>query len=187
MRMRRRMLAAPLACLALLAAAVPALPSRRQTPFPRAKSYVVDGRRYVLERSSGGDLDLLRREVKRLGVDAPLLGVSSPPSSVFRDAVAEEAAGGNIAPFPLPPVFRPEKVMRTVSESGVIDLAFGSFDRKGPSLLEHLRAARWECLPAVIAGGGVSAAATLAKGKEAYLVFLEEKEGRFLVLRRLEK
>lgn len=186
MRTRWLLLAAPLAGLALLLAAIPALPSRRQNPLSRTKSYAIDGRRYVLEPCAGSDLDLLRREVKRLGVDAALQGPSASPSFAFRDAVVEEAAGGKIPPFPLPTDFRTEKVMRTVSDSGTVDLAFGSFAHRESSPLERLRAARWDCRPAGKSGGGVSAA-TLTKRKDTYLVFLEEKEGRFLVLRRMEK
>ncbi len=187
MRTRKILPAALFTALALLAAAVPALSSRKAGPLSRAKSCVIDGRRYVLEPCAESDLDRVRREVQRLGVDAPLPGASSPPSPAFREAVVKESAGGNVPPFPLPQGFRTERVLRTVSDSGAVDLAFGSFGRKGSSPIEHLRAARWECLPVMKAGGGVSAAATLTKGKETYLVLLEEKEGRFLVFRRLEK
>jgi hypothetical protein len=184
MRKTGLLVAASLSGLVILFAALPARTERNQGPASRTKAYSVDGRKFIPNPSAGDDLDPLRREFEKLGFGESFPGLSSPQSLVFRPPLVEDAAGGAIPPPPLPQGFRLERIIRMDSDIGSVDLGYGSTEHRGVSLLDRMRAARWECLPA--GGGGISAA-TIRKEKESSLVFLEEKEGKFLIIRRLEK
>jgi hypothetical protein len=71
------------------------------------------------------------------------------------------------------------------SDSGPVDLAVGFMEVHGRSVRAQLPSSGWK----VIEDGpdhDQPAVATMKKGRETFIVFLEEKKGKFLLVRKRE-
>jgi hypothetical protein len=173
------------AILLPLLAALPAFSGHGRKPLSSTKGFIIDGKRFLVEESAGDDLSLLGRELTRQGLNVHLPGKPSATHPFFADALREDV--GNILPpaMSLPPGFRPERTLRLESVTGPIDLAFGEIDVSGRTARNRLSASGWECVARDDIPSATSVA-TQKKGRETAIVFLEEKEGKFLLVRRLE-
>lgn len=169
----------------LVLAALPAFSGHGRKPISSTKGFIIDGRRFLVEESAGDDLSLLRRELTRQGLNVSLPGGPSATHPCFSDALREDIENIRPPALSLPPGFRPERTMRLETGTGAIDLSFGRIDIPGRMVRDRLSSSGWEC----VAGDGIPSAysvATREKGRETAIVFLEEKEGKFLLVRRLE-
>ncbi len=169
----------------LVLAALPAFSGHDRKPISSTKGFIIDGRRFLVEESASDDLSILHRELRRQGLNVSLTGEPSATHPFFFDALREDME--NISPpaLSLPPGFRSERTMRLETGNGVIDLSFGQVDVPGRMARDRLSSSGWEC----VAEDDIPSAnsvATREKGRETAIVFLEEKEGKFLLVRRLE-
>jgi hypothetical protein len=168
--------------------AAPAL-SRIAWEYPSGtKAFAIDGKRFTVTGESGDDLSLIRRELARRGihVDLPHDGRDNPPPalSFLRSALREEGEAPGKGP-PLPGRLRGEHSLKMETDDGPIDLVIGSMEGSGRSLRNRLRASGWTLYGEGSEKGAIGLA-TMTRGKETHIVFLEE-EGGFLFVRRVEK
>ena len=139
--------------------AIPASPDRRSARISTTKSFAIDGRRFTVEKPS------------------------NDPHSIRGEELRETSGGKKIDPSGIPHGLRADKSIRLETESGAVDIAFGDMESKGSQIRRRMSAAGWKCIEPP---GGWGAVATMKNGKETTIVLLEEKEGKFLVLRRVE-
>ena len=165
--------------------AFPALPDPRRKMISSTKAVLIDGKGYLVENAPGGDAPLIRKELNRRGWDFPIPGNSQPANPYFEAALREDDGTRSSAPIPFPRGMRPEHVVHLASDSGLVELAVGTMDTRGPSVRDRLPASGWKSIDA--AQGREPVAVALGKnGKETFLVFLEEKKGNFLLVRKRE-
>lgn len=155
---RIRLIGSALLLVALLA--LPAAPDPRRTRLSSTKSFVMDGRKFLVEKSG-----------------------ERPDNAIFADALREAGGGRSSNPISIPQGLRVEHSLRMESESGPVEIAYGAMDTRGPQTRHRMSSLGWECFEP---GQGQAAAATIKKGSETTIVLLEEKEGKFLLLRRPE-
>jgi len=165
--------------------ALPALPEHRRKMISSTKAFLIDGKRYLQEKTAGDDVSLIRRELIRRGLDLPTPGNPRPANPYFEVGLREEDGATSSAPIPLPRGLHPEHVVQMVSDSGSVDLVVGSLDARGPSAQNRLPESGWKSIDAA-QGQEPIAVAIRKKGKETFLVFLEEKKGKFLLVRKPE-
>jgi hypothetical protein len=165
--------------------ALPAFPDHRQKMISSTKAFFINGKRYLLEKAAGGDMSLIRRELKRHGRDVHIPGNSLPGTSYFEDALREDIGTTSSAPIAIPNGLRPEHIVQMVSDSGPVELVVGSMDARGSSARIRLPESEWKHIESA-QGQHPIAAALRKNGKETFLVFLEEKRGKFLIVRKPE-
>lgn len=143
--------------------ALPASTDHRRKLFSSTKEVLLNGRRYLLDRSAGHE-------------------ISHDP--YFQDAL-REVEGPISSPLPVPNGLLPQHVVKLLSEAGPVALAVGTMDLQGRGTRNRLSETGWECirLPATQEGMTV---ATMRNGKEASIVLLDEKTGQFLLVRKPE-
>jgi hypothetical protein len=171
------------ASLLVLFLVLPALPDQRRTSISSTRSFTIDGKKFLREKTAGDDLSLIRGELLRHGMNVPPLGDARPANPLFSDSLREAAGATSVKTVPLPPGLRAEHALKAESDSGVVDLAFGSMDTRGTQIRHRMSSSGWEC---IAPSPGQAALAIFHKGREATIVLLEEKEGKFLLIRRLE-
>ena len=171
--------------LPLVLIALPALSEIGCKTLSSTKVFTIDGKRYLVEKSAGNDISLIRRELSRKGIDIQLSGSGQPTNPYFVQHLREDTCTTSFPTMSLPQGLRAEHVMHMESETGSIGLAFGAMDARGPQIRNQLSASGWECIHA---GNGQEhvAIATRKTGRETSIVFLEEKEGKFLLARKWE-
>lgn len=151
------------ATLLLCVLALPALSDRRKT-LSSTKAFLIDGKRYLVEKPAGKEI------------------TSANP--IFDGALREvDGTTSSSSGLPVPKGLRPEHVVQMVSDSGPVELAVGSMKDRGASVRNRLPASGWKLIDLPHDREPI-AVATLSKGKESYVVFLEEKSGRFLLVRK---
>lgn len=69
------------------------------------------------------------------------------------------------------------------SDSGPVEIAIGTMDAGGPQIRGRMCSSGWECLEF---GEEHTSLASRKKVGETTIVLLDEKEGKFLLLRRQE-
>jgi hypothetical protein len=170
----------------LLLSALPATPEPRQKILSTTKTFFIDGQRFHLEKSAGGDTDLIRRQLTRLGCELPdsVPGDRRSPRPIYEDFLRTE---GNASPpsVAIPEGLHAEHLLRMESESGPLDLAAGSLNAIQPFVRNRMRERGWKFIESGRFRDPVSLA-TLKKGRETFLVLLDEKERKFLLVRRME-
>jgi hypothetical protein len=165
--------------------ALPALSEKSRNIDSLTGAFVIDGKRYLLEKSAGNDASLIHGELLRRGIDVPLRSLDQPTGSSIPGVLREEVRPGSIPDISMPPGLIAHHSMIMESETGPIAIAMGVTDPRGAKTRDRLAANGWECLlPAN--GREQVAIATLKKGKETFIVFLEEKKGKFLFVRKME-
>jgi len=173
------------AILLTVLAVLPAFSGHSRKPVSSTKGFIIDGKRFLVEESAGNELAVLSRELARHGINVPLSGETSASHPFFADALREVADTISPPALSLPKGFRPERTMRLETGTGAIDISFGRIEVSGRMAQDRLSASGWEC----VARDGIPSATSIAtqkKGRETAIVFLEEKEGKFLLVRRLE-
>jgi len=178
-------------CLAaaLLAAGVftvYALPYRMGKIISPPRSFALHGKWYSAGKSSKGN-SLIQEELSRQGFDITRLprGALDLGDGV-PDPLFEIPTRKRFRPFFFPAWFQVENSLQMESEDGLIDIAYGRNATAGGSARKELVAEGWT----VVGMGGDTgplSMATIRRGRETSIVFLEEKEGDCLFVRRLEK
>lgn len=154
------------ATLLLCVLALPALPDHHRRTISSTKAFLIDGKRYLLEKPAGKEI------------------ASTNPN--FDCALREvDGTTSSSSGLPVPKGLRPEHVVQMVSDSGPVELAVGSMEDRGASVRKRLPTSGWKFIDLPRSREPV-AVATLSKGKESYVVFLEEKSGKFLLVRKPE-
>lgn len=171
----------------LLLSTLPALPDQRQKILSSTKSFFIDGNRYRVEKSAGGDLALIRRQLALWGWDLPDSGSGGlrPSNTVYADVLRKDENSAPPPSLPIPDGLHTEHVLRMESDAGPLDLAAGSMKANMPFVRSRMRERGWIFIEGG-RGGDPLSMATLKKGREALLVLLEEKERKFLLVRRME-
>jgi len=173
--------------LLFAAAALPASSYLVPNLPPSTKAFSIDGKRFLLEKTASSNLSLLREELLKQGIDVPLGKDESIPSNPSINGIArEEETTSPLPSLPLPEGLRAEHMLRTESGRVRTDIVFGIMEAPGKSLRNWLSSSGWDCLKSGL-DQGVSFVATLKKGRETFVVFLEEKERRFLLLHHMEE
>lgn len=170
----------------LLLTSLPAIPDQRQKILSSTRSCFIDGQRYRVEKSAGGDLDLVRRQLARQGWSLPdsVSGNPGPIHPIHTDSLAVE---GDAAPpsLSIPDGLHAEHILRMESVSGPLDLAAGSIKAALPFVQYRMRDCGWIFIE-TDQGRETLSLATLKKGRETFLVLLDEKERKFLFVRRMD-
>ena len=182
--MKRYLIVATIPLL-LWSLALPAMPGHRRKTISSTREFLIDGKRYLLDRSAGDDIPPLRREASRLGFDAPLAEIPYLSKPYFEDTLREVDGTTSSIPHPFPKGLLPDHVMKLVSEAGPVDLAVGLIGAGGRAVRNRLPATGWKCIELPRAQEPVTVA-TLNQGKEAFIVFLDEKTGKFLLVRKTQ-
>lgn len=139
--------------------AMPALPEHVRSRLSSTKSFSIDGNNFLVEKRVG--------DVRKT-------------DSVFAESLRD--TGGSTSPnkIPVPQGLRMEHSLRLESESGQVDIVYGSMKTRPPEIRRHMSSSGWECIEP---GTGISALGTMKRKGETTIVLLEEKEGKFLLLR----
>jgi hypothetical protein len=149
---------------------------------------VIDGRSFVSDDPSPDDLFLLKRELGRLGVRLP--GVftvreeSTPPHPVFSGKLIDSPLPRFIKIPRLPAGLTAEHTLRMEGEGTPIDLVFGTLDTSGTSIRSRMISSGWRSASNAKNPGGVHML-QITHEKETSIVFLDEAEGAFLLLREM--
>lgn len=165
--------------------ALPVYPEYRQKMISSSKAFFINGKRYLIEKAAGEDVSLIHRELLRHGWDVHIPGNSRPGNPYFEDALREDDGAATSAPIAIPQGLHPEHVVQMVSDSGPVELAVGSMGARGPSPRIRLPESEWKHIESDHVKNPI-AVAIRKKGKETFLVFLEEKRGKFLLMRKPE-
>jgi hypothetical protein len=184
MKTRAAVAAAASAVLVLLV--VPTLsPGARKGPF-ETKVFCLDGRRFEIFPGTMSDMSLLRRELHRQRVSLKLPDKPSPSAPSAAEALVEAGKGPARPKAALPAGFRIERHLRLESGAGTTEILFGGIDAGPRTILAGLEKSGWKTR---IPGStpGIPGFATITRGRESHVVFLEEKGGRFLLVGRIEK
>lgn len=142
----------------LLFGAFPAFSETSRVTPSATKEFIIDGRRFTVKK------DFFPRSADEL-----------------RDA----SGSGSSPALNLPHGFRSEHRMRFESDNGPVDLVFGDIPVHGPGSMESLSASGWQRIIRDHTPNGLSVAMKKC-GKEVNIVFLEEGNRKFLLIRRME-
>ena len=161
----------------------------RKEEVSSATEVSIDGKSFLVDESLSGDSTLLSRELAKRGVRPPesfeIPGVTRPRNSVFSKGLVESAKPCSIQ-LPVPRGLTAEHTIRMTGADQSVDIATGKLGSEGPSVSSRLAAEGW----APVSTGGNSRLSKMfqkIQGKEIAVVCLDEKEGAFLLLRKLER
>jgi hypothetical protein len=171
--------------LLLALAALPAMAEIHDRLFSSTKEFSIDGNAFRVEQSVEDDFSLIRRVLSRSGIDAPLPYGVGPSHPSLQTALPENTDGGVAPPLPLPSGLIAEHHIRLKSQPGTIDIAFGEPDVSVSKIRSRLSGSDWEFRETGKAGAPV-VVATRNKGRETFIVILEEKTGKFLFVRKMD-
>lgn len=155
-------------------------------PSP-TRSFSLNGRWFSVGKPSRTGT-IVRGELAKRGFDVSrILREPGNPDEPFIDTLMELPPGNIRSRFSSVPVPLRDKItLQTVSDAGTVDITFGNGISGGNHTRKELLAKGWR-----IVETGKSASpgfiATIRNGRETSVVFLEEKTGGFLSIRRLEK
>lgn len=139
--------------------AMPAMPDQRRALLSPTRSFAIDGKRFVVEEPPG----------------------DKPPST--GEALREAGGTARENTMRYPQGLRADHSLRLESEPGPVDISFGSMEARGPQVRRRMSSTGWECFEPA---RGQAAVAIMKKGRETTIVLLDEKEGKFLLLRKPE-
>lgn len=171
--------------LLLALAALPAMAEKHGGLFSSTKEFSIDGNAFRVEQSVEDDFSLIRRVLSRSGIDAPLPYGVGPSHPILHTALLESMAETAAASLPLPSGLNAEHFIRLKSRPGTIDIAFGEPDISVSKIRSRLSGSDWEFRETGNAGAPV-VVATRNKGRETFIVILEEKTGKFLFVRKMD-
>lgn len=188
----RRFLSFSIPAIALVAslAAARALPGQETDPASATRAFRMDGRRYAVDGSLSGDALLLGHLARRMGIPVPVTltgegstGVSTLPISVL---LHEESDGVNTSAIPLPAVFRPVRALELETGTGTVNIVLGTIPRGRGAVRRRLSNSDWEWADTCGDGEITEVLSRHARGGESIVAFLDEKEGKFILFRRLD-
>jgi hypothetical protein len=150
----------------------------------------IDGMTFHADKTDNGDTTLLRRELARLGVRPP--DTLEIPEEI---RTAHPVFSGNLGVSPgrrpveaadLPRGLTSDHTVRMDEGGRTVELVFGKLGLPGASVRSLLAAKGWLI---VSAEGDARLPRMLEKtqGKETAFVCLDEKEGTFLVVRKVDR
>jgi hypothetical protein len=148
----------------------------------------IDGMKYSTYGSGPGDAALLLRELARLGVRPPdppsMPGPQRDAHPIFSGKLAGSGHASSAAVPEVPKGLLPDHTLRLSGDGGTVELVFGRTENGGKTAFSLLAAKGW--VPLSI-DGEVRAPRMLqqVRGKETAVVCLDEKEGAFLLFRKL--
>lgn len=173
------------AALLLSILALPGSSDSRQRMVSSTKAVLIDGKRFHVENSVEEDSSLIRRELSRRGLNLPVPGVPQSATPYLTGALQEDHGTTSSPSIPIPEGLHAEHVVRMESDSGPVDLAVGFMEVHGRSVRAQLPSSGWKVIEDVH-DHDQPAVATMKKGRETFIVFLEEKKGKFLLVRKRE-
>jgi hypothetical protein len=175
------------ASLVACAYSVYAMATRVDGIISITRSFSLNGKRYSVGKPSGSN-SLIREELTRRGFDVTRIPQGTgDPNDIFLDTLSEQSSKINRSrPYSLPLFFRAKNSLQMESDAGIIDITYGNVSSKGSYARKDLAAKGWKIAETGMSAGPVSIA-TISKGRETFIVFLEEKEGTCLFIRQLEK
>ncbi len=178
-------------CLAavLLAAwvfTVYALPYRMEKIISPTRSFALQGRWYSTG-SPSKETFLIQEELSRQGVDITQIPQGAPdPGDGVTEPLSDIPSKNRLRPFFFPAWFRAENSLQMESEDGWIDITYGKIATSGDTARKEIAAEEWTVVG--LEGHAMPfSLATIRRGRETSIVFLEEKEGSCLFIRRREK
>ncbi len=150
----------------------------------------IDGMSFFADESADGDATLLRRELARLGVQPPdaieIPAGSRNPHPAFSAKLAGSPEQRRVDPPDVPSELKAEHTVRKDEGDRTVELVIGRMEHTGDSIRSRLAAKGWT---PVSTGGGARLPRMLesTRGKETAVVFLDETEGTFLIVRKLDR
>jgi len=177
-----------LVAASLLAGAfsVYALPKRPGGAISPTRSFSLNGRWYSVGKPAEAGF-LLGEELRKRGLTVPERSrETADPDGCVVDTLSEIPSKSRSRPIPFPPGFRAENSLQMESGDASIDITYGIISLRNGYAGKALAAAGWEFTESEEPGRPFRIA-TLREGRETTIVFLEEKEGNCLFLRRREK
>ena len=174
------------ALLAAMIFSVHALPSHLGKIISPTRSFFFQGKWYTTGKPSKIK-PLIREELFRHGFDITRI----PPGTLdagdeVTDSLSDFPAKIRLRPILLPSCFRAENDLSMESGAGFIDISSGKVTKAGSSARKEILAEGWT-LAGMEEHERPFSLATIRRGRETSFVFLEEKEGNYLLVRRLEK
>jgi hypothetical protein len=175
------------ASLVACACSVYAMANRVDGIISLTRSFSLNGRWYSVGKPSGSD-SLIREALTKRGFDVTRIPQETEDQGdISLDTLSEQYSKiDRFRPYSFPFLFQARNSLQMESDAGVIDITYGNVSRKGNYARKNLAAKGWK-----IAETGKSARpvsiATNSKGRETFIVFLEENEGTCLFIRQLEK
>jgi hypothetical protein len=168
--------------LALLASlfVLPALSGVRNAGLSTTRTFYIDGKTFRSDPVSGDINSSIRAELRRRGLDVPDLGFQNS-GGIFNQGLLEDI--GSTVNIDLPHGLHAEHAMHMESDSGHVELAVGILETSGTRTRRLLADSGWICLEAV---PDITVLTKNQERKGTTIVFLEEKERRFLLIRRME-
>lgn len=162
--------------------------ARRGNLSPTTRA-TLDGQTFEADESAPGDFSKLRREVGRMGVVLPhdfefredLLPYRHPAFSGKLSGTSRSSARKK---QDVPHGLREEHSLFLEGEGDTVELVYGAIEFRGV-VRSRLEAEGWECF---IAGEGTGGTTVLrrTRGKEVSIVWLDETEGEFLLVREVD-
>jgi hypothetical protein len=149
----------------------------------------IDDKSFLVDESLTSDSTLLTRELAKRGVRPPesfvIPGVPRPRIPVFSKGLVESANPRSIQ-LPIPRGLTAEHTLRMSGDDQSVDIATGKLGSEGTSVSSRLAAEGWT--PVSMEGNTrLPKMFQKIQGKEIAVVCLDEKEGSFLLLRKLER
>ena len=178
-------------CLAaaLLAAgvfSVYALPYHVGKIISPTRSFALHGKWYSAGNPSKGK-SLIQEELSRQGFDITRIPGGAPdPGDGVPDPLFEIPSKKRFRPVFFPAWFQVENSLQMESEDELIDITSGRNETAGGSARKQLVAEGWTVV-GMEGEASPFSMATIRRGRETSIVFLEEKEGGCLFVTRLEK
>lgn len=161
----------------------------RKTEFSSTDEFSVDGMRFLIGDTFSNDSTLLRRELKKLGVTSPetfdIPEDRAALKPLFFGKLAVPSVPRSSGVGILPGGLTADHSVRLSGERHSVDLAFGRLDTRG-NAADRLETEGWSPLSPAETDGRARMFRQL-RGKESAVVFLDEREGRFLLFRKLER
>lgn len=153
-------------------------------------SFSIDGKSFLPGGSLSDEFAALRRELSRLGVQAPEgLAVSDTiggPGPVFSEKLVSSGQTASVEAARVPGGLAADHVLRMSGPDGTLELIMGRTGGGNLSAAARLESDRWE---PVRAAGNARLPNMLRKtrGKETSIVLLDEAESSFLLIRKLSR
>ena len=173
--------------LIVSAFSVYAVPPRIGAVFSPTRSFSLNGRWFSVGKPSRIDT-VLQDELTKRGLDISRIRQEPEyPNDTIIDTLSELPSNNIQSRFSSVPVLFSEKnTLRAVSDAGIVNITIGNVSTGGNLTRKKLLAKGWK----IVETGKASAPgfmATTRSGRETSVVFLEEKTGDCLYIRRLEK
>lgn len=156
---------------------------------PRSTTEVtIDGMKYSADGSGPGDTSSLFCELARLGVRLPEPASIPEPRRdvhpVFSGKLAGSGQASSAAAPEVPKELSPDHSLRMSGEGGTVELVFGSTGTGAKTAFSRLTAKGWVPL-SIDFDARAPRMLQQVRGKETAVVCLDEKEGTFLLFRKM--